>query len=96
MATKKPLNVYSVDLKLAATIYVKARSERTAKRLAQKWAKDGYEFDGVDISEAALTSPRLPIISLSPAMTGQGLMGGKRARMELVEENVPEWGEELL
>lgn len=92
MAKTKPLNLYSFDMKLAATIYVKATSAREAMRQAQGFAGEGgcFEFKGEDVSARMMSDPLLPMISLSPAMTGKGLYPGAA---ELCEENVTHEGE---
>lgn len=86
------MNVYSMEMWLAATIYVKAKNARQAKKLAKAWAEDTYEFsaDEVQISDKSFSNPDLPEVSLSPAMTGWGFVGGKRATPALAEENVPD------
>lgn len=90
--SKKPLNLYSFDMKLAATIYVKATSAREAMRQAQGFAGEGgcFEFEGGDVSGRTYRDPMLPMISLSPTMTGKGLYPGAA---ELCEENVTHEGE---
>ena len=76
-------NVYSVDMKLCATIYVKASNKKEARVLAREFATQWFEFEGEEISGLPLASPHLPDISLSPAMTGHGLIG----KLELAQDN---------
>lgn len=85
------MNVYSVDMRLAATIYVKAESEKEARDKALTFAAESFEFlpDAVTVSDAAMDDPNFPEISLSPVMTGWGLYGGKRAKMNVLAEDAP-------
>jgi hypothetical protein len=72
----RKLNLYSADVKIAGTVYVKARSLREATRMARAFAKGAtFHFDGEDISDRSFADPALPDISLSPAFSGHGLWG---------------------
>lgn len=66
--------LYAVDVQIAATGYIKARSRKEAAELADKMFKDATleveAADGeVEISGVAYDSPDFPPVSLSPAMT---------------------------
>lgn len=67
------MKVYSVDIKLAATVYVRADNAKEARRMASNFSKNCFEFRGEDISSLEFDDPRLPDVSLSPAMTGHGI-----------------------
>ena len=66
------MKLYSIDVVLNATVYVKASSKKAAKAKAEKWIQwRPVEVSGGDISGRVYDDPMLPTISLSPAMTGQ-------------------------
>lgn len=72
--------VYKMDVQLCATAYVKAKSAREAQAKIENWIYGRwFELQGEDISSAAYSSPLLPDISLSPAMTGYPLPDAKPA-----------------
>lgn len=83
-------DLYKIDVRLIATMYIKAESEAEA---AQKLAEfgDGFELFEEERGEFPITGrafddPRLPNISASPCMTLAGPCEG--AVWELAEENV--------
>jgi hypothetical protein len=68
--------VYSIDLKVAATAYVKADTkEQAIAALKEEIGKHGTDFSDFEISGLPLDSEDLPDISLSPAMTVWGPWG---------------------
>lgn len=70
--------VYSIDIVINATAYIRADSEEEARKIASQMAEDSYEMrtgeigDGVEISDADFDSDDLPDVSISPAMTCAG------------------------
>jgi hypothetical protein len=80
------MNVYSIDVVVYATAYIKAESEDEALKLAKELNGETYELKGKGVSDRMTTDPKLPKISLSPAMTCQG--PSEVDTPELVEENV--------
>lgn len=62
-------NLYSIDIKVVATAYIKADSEEEALEKVKGLHLDGIEVSGDIISERQFDDPDLPEISLSPAMT---------------------------
>jgi hypothetical protein len=91
------MNVYSVDIKICATAYIKAESEEKAIEIANReFAKNsGMELpDNLGWLEMPITglsydSPDLPDVSLSPAMTFYGPFNGDEEAASLVEMDVP-------
>jgi len=71
--------LYSIDVKICGTAYIKAESEAEAmaktKRLKDAWISSDPRDGGGDIpiSGAPFNSDDMPEISLSPAMTCCGL-----------------------
>ncbi|TAJ97169.1 MAG: hypothetical protein EPO10_29690 [Reyranella sp.] len=70
--------VYSVDIKVYATAYIKAESAEEALSIA-RGLKDGTlaadkaaYWSDVEISDRQLDDPDLPDVSLSPAMSIHG------------------------
>ena len=66
--------IFSTEIMIAATVYVRADSAEQAAKLASSLIGSGIElpegFMGdVEISGQHLTDPLLPDVSLSPAMT---------------------------
>jgi hypothetical protein len=81
------VNLYSIDIKVVATAYVKANSEEEAREKAKGLHMDGLEVSGDPlISERRYDDPELPEISLSPAMTIYEPLD----HIELAHENIPE------
>ncbi len=80
------MSVYSIELKVAATAYVRAESKADAIAALKDMISERYGSDYIDfeISEARLDSEDLPDISLSPAMTVWGPWGDW-SEMELAE-----------
>jgi len=90
-------NLYSIDIKLYATAYIKADTEKEALKIARSLKMDGIELREdhdaeMPISGQQFDDPDLPDISLSPAMTIYGPDRG--ARPDLVESNLDEEDEE--
>lgn len=87
------MNVYSIDIQLAGTVYVKADSEDEALALAQKRMDVDDSGFGIAIevdsdpmiSGLQYDDPDLPEVSISPAMTVRGVT----PLVELVEECLP-------
>lgn len=91
------MNLYSIDIKICATAYIKAESEEEAMKIAKEQLADtGMELpDNLDWLELPITgkefdSPDLPDVSLSPAMTLYGPWRGDEQPVEMVEEDLPE------
>lgn len=86
------MNLYSVELRLAATAYVKAESPEEALERAKTLIGDPLELESDDetISGRKYDDPELPEVSLSPAMTINGFWNDEHVEpvMELVEENI--------
>ena len=59
------MNVYRIEGTAAVTFYIKAKTAKGALRAARDYI--GCEAPGM--SDAWLSSPELPSVSLSPAMT---------------------------
>lgn len=93
------MNVYSIDVMICATAYIKAESEEAALKIAQEEFNknrgmelpDNLEWLQMPITGISYDSPDLPDVSLSPAMSFHGPCG---EHLELVEENVPEADED--
>lgn len=70
------MTIYSIDLKVAATAYVRANSKEEAiKALKDEIGKHGTDIIDFETSERKFDDPELPDISLSPAMTVWGPWG---------------------
>ena len=76
MTTK--MKLYSVDVQIFGTLYIKTTNQARARRLAQQVIENrrilelreqNVEGCGVPISGRKFEDPELPRISLSPAMT---------------------------
>ncbi|WP_294533403.1 hypothetical protein [uncultured Rhodoblastus sp.] len=67
--------LYRADMRLYATVYVRAPNKTAARRVAREFANHVFEFSGDHVSNRDLDDPDLPEISLSPAMTGNGHVG---------------------
>ena len=80
------MSVYQIDLKVAATAYVRANSKEEAIQALKEEIRDrrGCDMADLQISDARLDSEHLPDISLSPAMTVWGPWGDW-SEMELAE-----------
>lgn len=67
MPSKK---VWSADLRVHATVYVRAKSRKKATEKIQQTLGDCLEAGiGADICDLDFAHPNLPEISFSPAMT---------------------------
>lgn len=74
------MDIYSIDIRITATAYIRASSEAHARTLANGLTGDCLEVAGVGQSEVAISGlpfdhPELPDVSLSPAMTIWGAQG---------------------
>lgn len=96
------MNVYSIEVKLCATAYIKAESEEEAEKIAR--ANFGEtccgdlpigEYGDPAISDKSYENPDLPDISLSPAVTFYGPYEGKWD-LDLVHEGDDEEEDEDL
>jgi hypothetical protein len=91
------MNVYSIDIKICATAYIKAKSEEEALEFAKREfhsdcgmeLPDDLHWLEVPITGMSYDHPDLPDVSLSPAMSFHGPFDGDKAIIELVEEDVP-------
>lgn len=85
------MNLYSIDVRVYATAYIKANSAEEALELARAMKDTSLEVDDagteVAISGESFNDPDLPNVSLSPAMTVHGPDEG--AEPDLVESGVP-------
>jgi hypothetical protein len=93
------MNVYSIDVRVYATAYIKADSAEEAQQIAEGLKDnclqdlEGFGDDGLEISGASYHE--LPAdVTLSPAMSIHGPDEGDT--VELVEEKVGEEPERLL
>ncbi|MCK0441216.1 hypothetical protein MUG78_17595 [Gordonia alkaliphila] len=71
--------LYSADIVVAATAYVKARSESEARQILVDATKDytvinaeGADCEEIPITGSQFDDPDLPVVSMSPIMTVQG------------------------
>ena len=92
----KTLTLYSIDIKLAATAYIKAENEEDAKRILLEEIGTAGSF-GVDdirnvVQDYRLNDPSLSTFSLSPAMTYHGTWDGE-FDFDVAAKNVPPGGE---
>ena len=84
------MNVYSVDIEIVATLYIKAENEEEALLKAKPMSEAMFDLDNSSIfSGLSFDHPDLPEVSLSPAMTGQGYYDEVNPNIELVAEDVP-------
>ena len=88
------MDVYSIDLKLAASLFVKANSATEAYDKIRTWVAhhEGIELtpDGELISERPFDDPALPECSLSPAVTCHGVWDDFEEGPRLEQTGVPE------
>jgi hypothetical protein len=86
------MNVYSIDVRIVATAYIKAESEAEAKQIAAAQLAGSQlclpdrvsQPEGcVEIFGLEYSHPDMPAVSLSPAMS---VDGPADAEPELVEE----------
>lgn len=70
------MKLWSIDIKICATAYIKAETEEEAMKIANDLKNNGLELDEQDgetpISCKQYSDPDLPDVSLSPAMTLYG------------------------
>jgi hypothetical protein len=89
-------NLYSIDLKVCATAYIKADNAAEAMEKARKLNRrsvfaDGTEID-IPVSEVEYANPDLPEISVAPAMTIHGVWSEieeKEATVDLAHMGLP-------
>jgi hypothetical protein len=83
------MNVYRIEVKVAATMYVKAICELQARKLAAQCDVSEVRFSEhdtqIEVSGRMFDDPALPQISISPVGT---LYVGKMKTVELAEEDV--------
>lgn len=84
MAKSKPSKLYRIDMRIAATAYIKATSKKAAMKIAREHENDTLELaeDGDLICGLRFSDPDLPDFSLSPAMT----VGRPYAYVECVDD----------
>lgn len=74
------MNIYSIDVQVCATAYIRANNEKEARKVAeglQDSSPDILDAGGdVEVSGLAFDNPDLPDVSLSPAMTIHGVWPG--------------------
>lgn len=70
------MNIYSVEVMIAATVYVAAKDEADAVEQVKTFHMDGGELrtgdefiEGLPVSGARYSDPGFPEISISPAVT---------------------------
>lgn len=90
------MNVYSIDIQVAATAYIKAESEEQALEIATSLVNEGLEFSSrhqtigddvcMDGSQFRDLHDNDETTALSPAMTVIGTFNGQG--VELVEEDI--------
>ncbi|TGT64038.1 MULTISPECIES: hypothetical protein [unclassified Mesorhizobium] len=85
------MNLYSIELKICATAYIKAETEEAALAKAKELVGDGIELREDEYAELPISGKRyddedLPDVSLSPAMTIDSLWS---ENVELAEEDEP-------
>ncbi|MBO0715716.1 MAG: hypothetical protein J2P55_00065 [Rhizobiales bacterium] len=76
--------LYRIDLQICATAYIRADSEEDAQNIANKFACGSLEVaetaagggNEYAITGRDFTDPALPAVSISPAMTIQGIWPG--------------------
>jgi hypothetical protein len=90
-------SIYSVEITIAATVYVVAASEAEAVEQVKAFHMDGGELrtgdefiDGLPVSGVSFDHPDFPDISMSPAIT----VYAEATRADL-EDELDDDGEEL-
>lgn len=78
--------VYSIDVKLCATAYVKARSRKAAAEIAKQRFAEGNcahlpsgRCGGMAVGEWSFNSPLMPKVSFAQAVTFYGPYAGAEA-----------------
>ncbi len=75
--------LYSIDVRICATAYIKARTKKAALEEARNltdcslFVKEDFGCE-IEVSENRFDDPSLPDVSLSPAMTCHGVWPGAR------------------
>jgi hypothetical protein len=78
------LRLYTVDVTVCATAYIKAANKTSALAIAQGLARRTINSDprdgsgDIEISTLPFDDPMLPDVSVSPAMTCHGVWAGAR------------------
>jgi len=74
------LKLYHCDLKVAATIYMKAYTKKEATRLMDEFIQDGgvLEVEGPEVFGESYHHPRMPVVSIAPALTIHGRFPGSK------------------
>lgn len=82
------MNLYSVDIRVAMTAYIKAESEKDALKIAREnFHGETHELvTGGLVNGADFDSESLPAISLSPAIT---FVGVDTSTIGLCDEDIP-------
>lgn len=75
------MKVYRIDVKLCGTAYVRAKDEKDARRKAKEFSKEWFEVRGDVVSHLSFDDPRLPDVSLSPAIAGHGIWPGSQLEL---------------
>lgn len=94
------MKLYSVDIKICATAYIKAKTPEEAFEIA-KSLKHGAlelspdEYQDIPISGRQYDDPDLPDVSLSPAMTVYGPFDGETIAHLADELDDAKAGEEI-
>lgn len=68
------LNVYRIEMRMSATLYVRAKSEKEAREIAKRSSLSVMRLTPgeVEVSDSPFDSPELPDVSFSPVATVQG------------------------
>lgn len=87
------MNLYTIELKICATAYIKAGNADEALTMAKDLVGDGIELTPDEYAELPISGKRfddedLPEISLSPAMTIDSLWNPE-GDVTLSEEDLP-------
>ncbi len=94
------MNVYSIDVKITGTAYIKAESLDEAKCIFEENYKEGFggelptsdrsgSMESVEVSGRQYEDPALPDCSLSPAITFYGAAAdGGEVELDLAAEDV--------
>ena len=73
------MSLYSLDLKVCATVYIRAKTKKEPLEIAKELSNT--DLDDVGVSGLSYEDPNLPDVSLSPAMT---ILGPWNDSVELV------------
>lgn len=86
------MNLYSINVKLAATMYIMADSEDEAIRIARSTKDDCLEMRenwdcDIPVTDVSFSDPEMPPLSIAQSMTCHGVFDDNETP-ELVEEDV--------